>query len=90
MILFWVLLFILFEKYLTHQVNSSRAAGDAGSAVKYFEESVEFLSRSKSEDMEVAYEVFYIRLHIGFSIDYPGSNRNDLLFSDSPYSLCFA
>lgn len=32
-----------------------RAAGDAGSAVKYFEESVQFLSRSKAEDMEITH-----------------------------------
>lgn len=31
--------------------------GDSASAITYFEESVEFLSQSPSEDMEVRYHV---------------------------------
>lgn len=38
---------------LTLQVNCSRAMGDAGSAISYFDESVEFLTKLPADDLEV-------------------------------------
>lgn len=40
-------------KSWTYHVYCSRAMGDASSAVNYFEESVEFLSKLPTEDLEV-------------------------------------
>lgn len=40
----------------TKVTSSSRAIGDSVSAVAYFEESIEFLSKLPRDDMEVAYQ----------------------------------
>lgn len=59
-----------------------RAAGDAGSAIKYFKESVEFLSKSQTEDMEITHTLSVSLNKIGDLKYYDG----DLQAARSYYS----
>lgn len=45
---------------LTYCIYCSRALGDAGSAVSYFEESVEFLLKLPKDDLEVHITTFIV------------------------------
>jgi len=45
---------------LTYCIYCSRALGDAGSAVSYFEESVEFLLKLPKDDLEVRITTFIV------------------------------